>query len=76
MRLMDNNTKTVVGDSIGTYFTYKFDKRETVEVKIAVSYVSITNARENLEKKQQIKHLMPFTKKLTTSGMIYFLELM
>jgi putative alpha-1,2-mannosidase len=50
MRLMDNNTKTVVGDSIGTYFTYKFDKRETVEVKIAVSYVSIANARENLER--------------------------
>lgn len=49
-RLMDNNTKMVVGDSIGTYFTYHFDKEETVEVKIGVSYVSIENARENLEK--------------------------
>ena len=49
-RLMDNATKMVVGDSIGTYFTYKFDKKTSVEVKIGVSYVSIENARENLEK--------------------------
>jgi predicted alpha-1,2-mannosidase len=49
-RVMEHNTKMVVGDSIGTYFTYHFDKQETVEVKIGVSYVSIENARENLEK--------------------------
>lgn len=49
-RMMDNTTKTVVGDSIGTYFSYQFDKAENVEVKIGVSYVSIANARENLEK--------------------------
>ncbi|MEN2414898.1 GH92 family glycosyl hydrolase [Flavobacterium mesophilum] len=49
-RMMKNTIKTVVGDSIGTYFSYQFDKKETVEVKIGVSYVSIENARENLEK--------------------------
>lgn len=49
-RMMDNTIKTVVGDSIGTYFSYQFDKEEVVEVKIGVSYVSIANARENLEK--------------------------
>ncbi|WPO79331.1 GH92 family glycosyl hydrolase [Flavobacterium sp. KACC 22761] len=49
-RIMKNTIKTVVGDSIGTYFSYQFDKKETVEVKIGVSYVSIENARENLEK--------------------------
>jgi predicted alpha-1,2-mannosidase len=49
-RMMDNTVKTVVGDSIGTYFSYQFDKEEVVEVKIGVSYVSIQNARENLEK--------------------------
>ena len=49
-RMMENATKMVVGDSIGTYFSYKFDQPETVEVKIGVSYVSIDNARENLEK--------------------------
>ena len=48
-RMMKNTIKTVVGDSIGTYFSYEFDKKETVEVKIGVSYVSIENARENLE---------------------------
>ncbi|WP_372937348.1 GH92 family glycosyl hydrolase [Seonamhaeicola sp.] len=49
-RMMERNTKMVVGDSIGTYFSYEFEKEETVEVKIGVSYVSIENARENLEK--------------------------
>ena len=49
-RMMKNTIKTVVGDSIGTYFSYQFDKKETVEVKIGISYVSIENARENLEK--------------------------
>lgn len=50
IRMMDNATKIVVGDSIGTYFTYNFDKKTEIEVKIGVSYVSISNARENLEK--------------------------
>ncbi|MBS7256624.1 GH92 family glycosyl hydrolase [Flavobacterium branchiicola] len=49
-RMMDNTVKTVVGDSIGTYFSYKFDKEQVVEVKVGISYVSIQNARENLEK--------------------------
>lgn len=49
-RMMKSTIKTVVGDSIGTYFTYQFSKKETVEVKIGISYVSIENARENLEK--------------------------
>ncbi|MEP5429692.1 MAG: GH92 family glycosyl hydrolase, partial [Flavobacteriaceae bacterium] len=48
-RLMEHATRTIVGDSIGTYFRYSFDKEETVEVKIGVSYVSIKNARENLK---------------------------
>ena len=54
-RLMENATKMVVGDSIGTYFSYQFNKIETVEVKIGVSYVSIENARENLEKETSNK---------------------
>jgi len=49
-RLMEKATKMVVGDSIGTYFSYNFDKETSVEVKVGVSYVSIENARENLEK--------------------------
>ena len=54
-RLMKQTTKMVVGDSIGTYFTYKFDKTETIEVKIGISYVSIDNARENLQKETENK---------------------
>jgi predicted alpha-1,2-mannosidase len=49
-RLYKNYRKEVIGDSIGAYMNYNFDKPTSVEVKIAVSYVSIENARENLEK--------------------------
>ena len=49
-RLKEKFTREVVGDSIGTYFSYRFDKPTTVEMKVGVSYVSIENARENLEK--------------------------
>ena len=43
-------TREVVGDSIGAYFRYDFKEPSQVEVKIGISYVSIENARENLEK--------------------------
>jgi predicted alpha-1,2-mannosidase len=42
--------KEIVGDSIGAYMSYNFKEPTQVEVKIGVSYVSIDNARENLEK--------------------------
>ncbi|MFV0539930.1 MAG: GH92 family glycosyl hydrolase, partial [Aestuariibaculum sp.] len=54
-RLMEKSRKMVVGDSIGTYFSYKFEVPTTVEVKIGISYVSIENARENLEKETSKK---------------------
>ncbi len=50
IRMMDHATKMVVGDSIGTYFIYNFDRKTEVEVQIGVSYVSIENARDNLKK--------------------------
>ncbi|KQC31659.1 alpha-mannosidase [Flagellimonas eckloniae] len=56
-RMMDNATRMIVGDSIGTYFKYTFSKQETVEVKIGVSYVSIENARKNLEEETSNKSL-------------------
>ncbi|MGS2764206.1 GH92 family glycosyl hydrolase [Sinomicrobium sp. M5D2P9] len=49
-RMMKGFTREVVGDSIGAYFRYDFKKPTQVEVQIGVSYVSIDNARENLEK--------------------------
>jgi len=40
----------VVGDSIGVYMRYNFEMPSNVEMRIGLSYVSIENARENLEK--------------------------
>lgn len=54
-RLMKGYTKEVVGDSIGAYMRYNFKQKTNVEVKIGVSYVSIENARENLEKETATK---------------------
>ncbi|MCG1037721.1 GH92 family glycosyl hydrolase [Polaribacter sargassicola] len=52
-RIKKGYKKEVIGDSIGTYFKYNFLKPTEVEVKVGVSYVSIENARENLEKETQ-----------------------
>ena len=48
-RLYKNYRKEIVGDSIGAYISYDFKEPSQIEVKIGVSYVSIENARENLE---------------------------
>ncbi len=37
------------GDSIGAYFTFDTDKDETIQVQLGISYVSIENARQNLD---------------------------
>lgn len=39
----------MAGDSIGTYMTFDTESNEEVLVKVAVSYVSIENARQNME---------------------------
>lgn len=39
----------MVGENIGAYFSYDFKVPTTVSVKIGISYVSIANARQNLE---------------------------
>lgn len=49
-RLLRKYTKEVVGDSIGAYMRYNFKTPTVVEMKVGISYVSIENARENLEK--------------------------
>ncbi|PCJ95522.1 MAG: alpha-mannosidase [Flavobacteriaceae bacterium] len=49
-RIKRKYTKEVVGDSIGAFMQYNFTVPTTVEMKIGLSYVSIENARENLEK--------------------------
>ncbi|CEN38734.1 conserved exported hypothetical protein [Capnocytophaga canimorsus] len=69
IRLKEGFAREVVGDSIGTYFRYKFEKPEMVELKVGVSYVSIENARENLEKKLGMPLLKQFISKLKRLGM-------
>ncbi|MDT0675882.1 GH92 family glycosyl hydrolase [Autumnicola musiva] len=49
-RIKKGFTREVVGDSIGAYMTYNFKKPQQVEMKIGISYVSLENAKENLEK--------------------------
>ena len=49
-RLMPGYKQEIVGDSIGAYFSFDFKKPTTVELRMGVSYVSIENARDNLEK--------------------------
>lgn len=44
--------KEIAGDDIGSYFTFDTQDGETVEVQIGVSFVSIENARLNLNTEQ------------------------
>ncbi|WP_442846157.1 GH92 family glycosyl hydrolase [Leeuwenhoekiella sp. H156] len=48
-RLKEHFMKEVVGDSIGAYFKYDFKEATQVTLKVGISYVSIANARENLD---------------------------
>lgn len=42
----------VAGDDVGAYFSYDLDDGETVEVQVGISYVSVENARMNLNAEQ------------------------
>lgn len=44
------------GDDIGAWFTFDAQEGEQVEVRMGVSFVSIENARENLDKEQGTRH--------------------
>lgn len=44
------STKEARGDQVGGYVYFNCPKSETVQVKIATSFISIDQARENLEK--------------------------
>ena len=48
--------RDLAGDDIGAYFTYNVSEGETIEVQIGVSFVSVENARMNLDKEQQGFH--------------------
>ncbi len=42
----------MAGDNVGAYFSYETSNGEQIEVKVGISYVSIENARENLDAEQ------------------------
>ena len=49
-------SRELSGDDIGAWFTFDAAEGEQVEVRMGVSFVSIANARENLEKEQGTRH--------------------
>ena len=48
-KFYENFRQHMVGDSIGAYLRFNTEKEETITVKVGISYVSIKNARENLD---------------------------
>ena len=51
-KLYTSYTKEMSGDDVGAWFTFDSTVSETIEVSMGVSFVSIENARLNLEKEQ------------------------
>lgn len=49
-------TKELAGDDIGVYFSFDTAENEQIEIQMGVSFVSIENARLNLEKEQTGKN--------------------
>ncbi len=49
IKYYDNYTAPMAGDKVGAWFTFDTKEGEQIMVKIGVSYVSIANARENLD---------------------------
>ncbi len=45
--------KEMAGNEIGYYFTYDCQQDEQIEVKVGVSFVSIANARANMDAEQE-----------------------
>ena len=52
-KILNSYTRDNSGDNIGAFFSYKFEKEEEVVVRIGISYVSIANAKMNLEREQE-----------------------
>ena len=55
-KLYTKYAKDIAGDDIGAWFAFDTEKGEQIEVAMGVSFVSIANARENLEKEQHGRH--------------------
>ena len=51
-KLYTEYRRDISGDDIGAWFDFDTQEGETIEVRMGVSFTSIANARENLEKEQ------------------------
>lgn len=45
--------KSAIGDQVGAFYTFQAQENESIEVRVGISYVSIENARKNLQEEQQ-----------------------
>ncbi len=54
-KLYTNYSREMAGNEVGYFFSYDCAEGEQVEVQMGVSFVSIANARENLEAEQRGK---------------------
>jgi predicted alpha-1,2-mannosidase len=55
-KLYTKYNKEIAGDDIGVWFTFDTQEGEQIEVAMGVSFVSMENARENLDKEQHGRH--------------------
>ncbi len=55
-KLYTRYQKELAGDDIGAWFDFDASEGEQVEVRMGVSFVSVANARENLEREQRGRH--------------------
>ncbi|RCW37612.1 GH92 family glycosyl hydrolase [Marinilabilia salmonicolor] len=51
-KIYDNYSRELAGEQIGAWYSFETEKGETIEAKVGVSYVSIENARKNLNAEQ------------------------
>lgn len=55
-KIYTHYNRDMAGDDIGAWFTFDTAEGEQIEVSMGISYVSIKNARENLDKEQHGQH--------------------
>lgn len=46
---LNKNLRSATGDNSGAYFTFDVSQQKNIQYKFAISYVSIENARQNLQ---------------------------
>ena len=51
-KIYGSYTREMSGDDVGVWFDYETEENESISVKIGISYVSIENARKNMEAEQ------------------------